>query len=248
MDGSANGERGELPGALPVDRLGCVSARPPSEQEVAAARDLVRAWDEVVAAGRPQREADYYDMAVERGIYPWFANWSPADSRWRETDEDSAFAFGATRLLGYDDNAQFGWLVPQELGKVLLVVSLAERTRPRGPTRSERRGGKTRADALFSARFGTRRGLPPDFELARDLHALVPWLAPLDEEAMALLHSVPGCEDRGFNVRAVHVQSEERGEWCCYEVYPLSESRERQNILAVIEFSPTVVFLRPQAG
>jgi hypothetical protein len=49
-------------------------------------------------------------------------------------------------------------------------------------------------------------------------------------------------------LRAVEVQNDERDEWFCYEVCPLMEKRQRQNILAVIELSPPVVFLRLQAG
>jgi hypothetical protein len=218
-----------------------VRARPPSEQELAAVHDLLRAWDEVVAAKR-QREADYHRMAAERGIYEWFAYWSPAEARWWQHDDDSR-VLGATGLSGYDDEVQFGWMVPQEPSEVLLVVSLGQSAAPLGPTGPERRAEATRTEALL----GRRRGLPPDFALVRDLHALVPWLAPLDEEAMARLHSVPDCEHQGFNVRAVHAQNDEHDEWFCYEVYPLSEKRQRQNILAVIEIDPAVVFLRPQA-
>lgn len=48
-------------------------------------------------------------------------------------------------------------------------------------------------------------------------------------------------------MRAVHVQNDERDEWFCYEVYPLSEKRQRKNILAIVELSPPVVFVRPAA-
>jgi hypothetical protein len=77
------------------------------------------------------------------------------------------------------------------------------------------------------------------------LHKLVPWLAGLDENAMARSHSVPGCEDQGFNIRGIHIQNDEADEWFGYEVYPLSEPTGRQNILGVIEPSRPVVFVRP---
>ncbi len=225
---------------LPVDRLRRLSPRPPTEKELASTYDLFRAWDEVVAAG-PDREGKvaFDSIAAERGLSVWFAYWSPAETRWWQ--EEHSFPLGATGLSSYADDEQFGWLVPQESERPLLVASVLETAAPRtgSSTASERPYGLPGFDALFTP----ARGLPPD--RGRALHNLVPWLTALDVGTMARLHSVPGCEDRGFNVRAVHIQNDEGGEWFGYEVYPLSEPSQRRNILAVIELSPPVVFVRP---
>jgi hypothetical protein len=106
-----------------VDRLRGLSLRPPTPRELAATYDLLRAWDETVASGR-EREVPFARMAEDRGILKWFAYWSPAESRW--WDDDGSRSLAATGLSGYDDNGQFGWLVPQESGQALVVVSVAE--------------------------------------------------------------------------------------------------------------------------
>jgi hypothetical protein len=215
-----------------------LSSRPPTEQELAATHDLLRAWEEVVAAGRHREgEVSFDSIAEDRGIFVWFAYWSPAASRW--WDDDGSRSLGATGLSGGDDNLQFGWLVPQEVGETLLVVSVAANSPPRtGSATSEHPPGLAGFDALFT----TVRGLPPD--PAGELHKLVPWLADFDVKAMARLHSVPGCEDRGVDVRAVHIRNDDADEWFGYEVYPLDEPARRQNILGLIDPSPPVVFVR----
>ena len=226
---------------LPGGRLCRLSWRPPTEKELAATYDLLRAWEEVVAAAREREDGVHFDsMAADRDLSVWFACWSPAESRWWQEDEEGVRSLGATGLSPLDDHrAQLGWLVPQESAQVLLVVTGAESSPPRtGSAATEHPVGLPGFDALFTP----KRGLPPD--PGRELQKLVPWLAALDARAMARLPAVPGCGDQGFNVRAVHIQNDELDEWFGYEVYPLGETSRRENIIGLIE--PPAVFARPE--
>lgn len=212
-----------------------MDCRPPSAQELAATYDLIQAWEVADAAGGTHW-ASYDNLAASHGISDSWVYWSPAQSRWWESG--NADPLWATGFCREDESAQFGWLVPQEQRPALLVAS--DDSQPRtGPDRSDSRVDESN----FGRLMGNRRGLRPDS--ARDLRELVPWLRELDAGRMARLDSIPGCERRGFNVRAVQVMTEEADGWFSYEVYPRSEPSRRRGIVGVVELDPPGLFIRP---
>lgn len=176
-------------------------------------------------------------MAKEGGIWPWFAYWDLADSRWWLGDPRRSR--GATALCGFEDEQQFAWLVPQADDEALLVVDRPGRnelaTGPAQPVAAPAAG--------FDALFGSGRGSPR--RAVDALYGLVPWLQTLDANAMARLPIVPGCDVHGFNIRGVRVMNDEKDEWFAYEVYPQSEKRWRRRIVGVVELRPVVVYVRP---